>query len=131
MKQAVKFVVASVLALAVVRFVPAQAASASTGTASFPPLQQWTAAVLTADADTLKALYSTNPPAQISIKTVNAGRGRRHRILAWPEGSQHADRDRSPRHPSGPGKRDLPRRCHRLRRPQDERHRRSGLEKTG
>jgi hypothetical protein len=69
MKQAIKFVVASVLALAVVRFVPAQAASAPTNTASFPPLQQWTAAVLTADADTLKDLYSTNPPAQISIET--------------------------------------------------------------
>jgi thioredoxin 1 len=69
MKQLGKFIVASLLALAAVRFISAQAASVPTDAASFPPLQQWTAAVLTADYGALKDLYSTNPPAQVSIKT--------------------------------------------------------------
>jgi thioredoxin 1 len=69
MKQLGKFIVASLLALAAVRFASAQATASPTDAASFPPLQQWTAAVLTADYGALKDLYSTNPPAQVSIKT--------------------------------------------------------------
>ncbi len=71
MKRLSKLFVVFVFAMATVPFVSAQAAPSPTDAASFPPLQQWTAAVLTADAETLKGLYSTDPPAQISIKTVN------------------------------------------------------------
>jgi len=47
----------------------AQAASSpAPDAASFPPFQQWVAAVLTGDAAALKALYSTDPPAQIRVK---------------------------------------------------------------
>jgi thioredoxin 1 len=45
-------------------------AAASASDASFAPFQQWMAAVLTGDAATLKSLYSTNPPAQVRVKTV-------------------------------------------------------------
>ncbi len=38
--------------------------------ADFPPFQQWLGAVLTGDATTLKAIYSTDPAAQIRVKTV-------------------------------------------------------------
>ena len=38
--------------------------------ASFAPFEQWKAAVLAEDAVTLKALYSTNPPAEVSVKLV-------------------------------------------------------------
>jgi len=38
--------------------------------ASFAPFEQWMGAVLTADAATLKALYSTDPAAQVRVKTV-------------------------------------------------------------
>ncbi|HUA16762.1 MAG TPA: thioredoxin family protein [Verrucomicrobiae bacterium] len=37
---------------------------------TFAPFQRWMAAVLTGDTGALKSLYSTNPPAQIRIKTV-------------------------------------------------------------
>jgi ketosteroid isomerase-like protein len=37
--------------------------------ATFPPFQQWMAAVLTGDAATLKSLYSIDPVAQIRVKT--------------------------------------------------------------
>jgi len=46
------------------------AQSATTPVESFPPFDQWKAAVLSADAAALKAMYSTQPPAQIRIKTV-------------------------------------------------------------
>jgi hypothetical protein len=36
----------------------------------FPPFQQWMGAILTGDAAALKALYSSDPPAQISISRV-------------------------------------------------------------
>jgi hypothetical protein len=42
--------------------------SAAPDGASFAPFQQWVAAVLTGDAAALKALYSTDPPAQISVR---------------------------------------------------------------
>jgi thioredoxin 1 len=63
------------LATIVLSFVSAcwtQAApSASTDAGSFPPFQQWMGAVLTGDSSTLTGLYSNDPPAEISIKTMN------------------------------------------------------------
>jgi thioredoxin 1 len=44
---------------------------ATTDASSFPPFQQWMGAVLTGDASTLTGLYSNDPPAEISIKTMN------------------------------------------------------------
>ena len=41
--------------------------------ASFAPFEQWKAAVLAGDAVALKALYSTNPPAEVSVKLVKGG----------------------------------------------------------
>jgi thioredoxin 1 len=41
--------------------------------ASFAPFEQWKAAVLAGDAGALKALYSTNPPAEVSVKLVKGG----------------------------------------------------------
>jgi thiol-disulfide isomerase/thioredoxin len=41
--------------------------------APFPPFEQWKKAVLANDADSLRALYSTNPPAQVRVKTVKSG----------------------------------------------------------
>jgi len=38
--------------------------------ASFAPFEQWKAAVLAGDATALKALYSTDPPAEVSVKLV-------------------------------------------------------------
>jgi thioredoxin 1 len=49
------------------------AVSASYGRAqdaAFAPFEQWKAAVLAGDATALKALYSTNPPAEVSVKMV-------------------------------------------------------------
>ena len=65
-----KFVMA-VLILVSVAARPQTAASAPDAT--FPPFQQWMAAVLTGDAATLKSLYSTNPMAQIRVKTIIHG----------------------------------------------------------
>lgn len=47
-----------------------QTASTTADAASFAPFQQWTAAVLTADASTLKAMYSTDPAAQVRVDKV-------------------------------------------------------------
>jgi thioredoxin-related protein len=41
--------------------------------ASFAPFEQWKSAVLAGDAVALKALYSTNPPAEVSVKLVKGG----------------------------------------------------------
>lgn len=49
------------------------AQSSQTGSAdaaAFGPFQQWMGAVLTSDGDTLKGLYSTNPPSQVRVKTL-------------------------------------------------------------
>ena len=62
-----KFVFA-VLVLVSVAAWPQTATSAPDAT--FPPFQQWMAAVLTGDATTLKSLYSTNPMAQIRVKAI-------------------------------------------------------------
>ena len=67
-----KFVI-SVLILVSVAACPQTASSAPDAT--FPPFQQWMGAVLTGDAATLKSLYSTNPMAQIRVKTVIHGGG--------------------------------------------------------
>ena len=48
----------------------AVAASQSDVPDTFPPFEQWKAAVLAGDASALKALYSTDPAAQMRIKTV-------------------------------------------------------------
>jgi hypothetical protein len=37
----------------------------------FPPFDQWKAAVLAGDADTLKSFYSTDPPAKIHISSAS------------------------------------------------------------
>ncbi len=47
---------------------PSQTGSADT--AAFGPFQQWMGAVLTSDTDTLKGLYSTDPPSQVRVKTL-------------------------------------------------------------
>ena len=65
-----KFVIA-VLILVSVSACPQTAASDPDAT--FPPFQQWMAAVLTGDAATLKLLYSTNPMAQIRVKAIIHG----------------------------------------------------------
>lgn len=57
---------ASIIFLVVVAATVAAAQSA----ADFPPFQQWMGAVLTGDAATLKSLYSTDPAAQIRVKSV-------------------------------------------------------------
>lgn len=44
--------------------------SAATDSSSFTPFQQWMGAVLTSDSATLKNLYSTDPAAQVRLKTV-------------------------------------------------------------
>jgi ketosteroid isomerase-like protein len=41
--------------------------------AAFAPFEQWKAAVLAGDAGALKAMYSTDPPAEVSVKLVKAG----------------------------------------------------------
>lgn len=40
---------------------------------TFAPFEQWKAAVLAGDATALTALYSTNPPAEVSVKMAKAG----------------------------------------------------------
>jgi thioredoxin 1 len=41
--------------------------------AAFAPFEQWKAAVLAGDATALNALYSTDPPAEVSVRMVRAG----------------------------------------------------------
>ena len=64
MKFAIVFVMAVSASCAWAQAAPSPAPDA----ASFAPFQQWVGAILTGDAATLKALYSTDPPAQIRIK---------------------------------------------------------------
>jgi thioredoxin 1 len=47
----------------------AQSAAQALPDASFPPFEQWKAAVLAGDAAALKSLYSTDPPAQIHVSS--------------------------------------------------------------
>jgi thioredoxin 1 len=70
MNRPMNIVVALVFCVAALASALAQTAtSAPADAASFPPFQQWTGAVLTGDAATLKSFYSTDPPAQVSVKT--------------------------------------------------------------
>ncbi len=65
MKFAVKLVASSMFVIAIsVAFAAAQSAAPDT----FPPFEQWKGAVLAGDAPALKALYSTDPAAQMRIK---------------------------------------------------------------
>ncbi|HEV2467579.1 MAG TPA: thioredoxin family protein [Candidatus Sulfotelmatobacter sp.] len=57
-------------ALLVTTSVAQNPSTGSADAAAFAPFQQWMGAVLTSDTATLKGLYSTNPAAQIRIKTV-------------------------------------------------------------
>ncbi len=41
--------------------------------ASFAPFEQWKTAVLAGDAAALRAMYSTDPPAEVSVKLVKGG----------------------------------------------------------
>lgn len=59
---------AATLALLVVAV--ASIALAQSPNENFEPFQQWMGAVLTGDAATLKSLYSTNPAAQVRVKSV-------------------------------------------------------------
>jgi thioredoxin-related protein len=47
-------------------------AQTSDSTSTFPPFEQWKAAVLAGDAAALKTLYSADPPAQIFIGTTRS-----------------------------------------------------------
>jgi uncharacterized protein YchJ len=68
MNRAAKFAFLFLLAL-ITSYCGAQTAStAAPDAASFAPFQQWVGAILTGDEAALKALYSTNPPAQIRVK---------------------------------------------------------------
>lgn len=64
------------LALLIALLFPGAAAWSQSTTAApadastFIPFQQWMGAVLTGDAATLKGIYSTDPPAQLRLKTV-------------------------------------------------------------
>jgi len=49
------------------------AQSAADSPSSFPPLEQWKAAVIAGDAAALKAFYSTNPAAEIETNRVTSG----------------------------------------------------------
>jgi thioredoxin-related protein len=67
MKLSVKFAAVNIFAIAVLASCAfAQSAASDT----FPPFEQWKAAVLAGDAPALKALYSTNPAAQMRIKAM-------------------------------------------------------------
>jgi len=68
MKPFMKFALVFALLVAT-SYAWAQAASSpAPDAASFAPFQQWVGAILTADEAALKALYSTDPPAQIRVK---------------------------------------------------------------
>ena len=56
-----------VIILSIVSSALAQSAPTS---ADFEPFQRWMGAVLTGNAATLKSLYSTDPPAQVRVKSV-------------------------------------------------------------
>jgi len=56
-----RFLIAPVLFLAAI--------CSAQSVASFPPLEQWKAAVLAGNVATLKSLYSSSPPAEVSSST--------------------------------------------------------------
>ena len=65
-----KFLIAGLILVSITAY---PQTAASDPDATFPPFQQWMAAVLTGDEATLKSLYSTNPMAQIRVKTIIHG----------------------------------------------------------
>jgi len=67
MNRARKFVFVIALAMAVACTGWAQSPAAPN--ADFAPFQQWMGAILTGDAAALKGLYSTDPAAQVRVKT--------------------------------------------------------------
>ncbi len=70
MDRAMKFAFVTAVVLVIACAVSAQTSPATADAASFTPFQQWMGAILTGDATTLKGLYSTDPPAQVRVKTV-------------------------------------------------------------
>ena len=62
--------VISISAILTLIAVMSWAQSATLSADSFPPFAQWKAAILSGDATALKSMYSTDPAAQIRIKTV-------------------------------------------------------------
>lgn len=67
MNRAKKFIFVIALAIAVACAGWAQSPAAPN--ADFAPFQQWMGAILTGDAAALKGLYSTDPAAQVRVKT--------------------------------------------------------------
>lgn len=67
MNRARKFVFVIALAMAVA--CTSWAESPAAPNADFAPFQQWMGAILTGDAAALKGLYSTDPAAQVRVKT--------------------------------------------------------------
>jgi thioredoxin 1 len=71
MNRVIRFAVVAVLVLGTIASCGwAQAASLADPAATFVPFEAWKSAVLAGDAGALKALYSTNPAAQVSLNTV-------------------------------------------------------------
>ena len=66
MKLAMKFAASGMLSLVMLAVAAAQSDAPDT----FPPFEQWRAAVVAGDAPALKGLYSTDPAAKMRIKTV-------------------------------------------------------------
>lgn len=69
MNRAKKFVFVIALAMAVACAGWAQSPAPPAPNADFAPFQQWMGAILTGDAAALKGLYSTDPAAQVRVKT--------------------------------------------------------------
>jgi hypothetical protein len=69
MNRAKKFVFVIALAMAVACAGWAQSPAPAAPNADFAPFQQWMGAILTGDAAALKGLYSTDPAAQVRVKT--------------------------------------------------------------
>jgi hypothetical protein len=73
MNRIMKFALLFVLAVTTYGAWAQAASSPAPDPASFPPFQQWVGAILTGDAAALKALYSTDPPAQVRVKDAMIG----------------------------------------------------------
>ena len=70
MKRESRSTVITIFAAAVVLCALAQPASSEDSSAPFAPFEQWKSAVLAGDAAALKACYSIDPAAKVSVKTV-------------------------------------------------------------
>lgn len=67
------FVTALVVAGSLSAYAQWAAGQARSSTVAFAPLEQWKAAVLSADAAKLRAFYSSNPPARIVLTSGEVG----------------------------------------------------------